>query len=724
MAKNRWFSIKAQANVNAAAEIYIYGDIGDSWWEETVGAADFVRELNALKNEEVHIRINSIGGSVPDGLAIHNAIRRHPSKITIYIDGMAMSIASLIAMAAECHMAENAILMIHAPWAGNVSGNAKALREYADQLDSWAAAMATSYAKKSGMAYEDILAMITDGADHYYTAAEAQAAGFVDAITEALPIAASARINASDLARYQGLPTAANAFVIHAAKPATSPEDITMGREEKIRAKFQPHAAKPGVDALLQEILADESITPEAAGEKLNALLAAPAAKGSEDEDTITAKALAAEKQRRQAVRAQFQPFAAHEGMVELLDTCLDDHTVTPEAAGQKILAKLAADTQPVGATHVHITQGANSRRMQDEIVASVIAKAGLADDKTRELAMASGFRNYSLLDFARASLSRAGVTHQHMDKMALVAAAFTQSTSDFPILLENAMHKVLLNAYATAPDTWTRFCKTGSVSDFRAHNRYRTGSLGNLDPLNELGEFTNKTIPDAEKASIAVGTRGNVINLSRQAIINDDLGAFVGLAAMLGRSAKRTIEAAVYSLLGENAGLGPHLADGNPLFHNRGAGKNNIGSNAALSVDALEADRVVMGSQVDVSGNEFLDLRPAVLLVPLGLGGTARVINDAQYDPDTSGKLQRPNMVRGLFRDIVDTPRLTGKRRYLFADPNETPVIEVAFLDGIQEPFIEQQSGFTVDGAQYKVRLDFGVAALDYRGAVTNAGG
>jgi hypothetical protein len=108
---------------------------------------------------------------------------------------------------------------------------------------------------------------------------------------------------------------------------------------------------------------------------------------------------------------------------------------------------------------------------------------------------------------------------------------------------------------------------------------------------------------------------------------------------------------------------------------------------------------------------------------VPLSLGGTARSINDALYDPDTANKLQKPNIVNGLFRHIVDTPRLTGTRRYIFADPMEAPVIEVAFLDGAQEPYLEVQDGFDVDGARYKVRLDFGIAAVDYRGAVTNAG-
>ena len=131
------------------------------------------------------------------------------------------------------------------------------------------------------------------------------------------------------------------------------------------------------------------------------------------------------------------------------------------------------------------------------------------------------------------------------------------------------------------------------------------------------------------------------------------------------------------------------------------------------------------LGKAKDPWGNEYLDLRPAVLLVPVGLGGQARVINQSQYDPDTvANKAQmKPNVVAGLFRDIVDTPRLSGTRRYLFADPALAPVIEVAFLEGQESPVLESQDGWRVDGTEMKVRLDFGVAAVDYRGAVTNAG-
>jgi hypothetical protein len=112
------------------------------------------------------------------------------------------------------------------------------------------------------------------------------------------------------------------------------------------------------------------------------------------------------------------------------------------------------------------------------------------------------------------------------------------------------------------------------------------------------------------------------------------------------------------------------------------------------------------------------------VLLLPIGLGGLARVINSSQYDTDiVANKFLVPNKVVGLFRGVVDTPRLTGTRRYLFADPALMPTIEVAFLDGVQEPFLEMQEGWRVDGTEWKVRLDYGVAAVEFRGAETNAG-
>ena len=668
--KRDWYEIKAEGPAGdgqRSAEIYIYGNIGDRWDEQSVTAASFVRDLQMVAAEKLVVRINSYGGSVPDGLAIYNALQRHPATIDVKVDGVAISCASYVAMAADhLEMAENAMMMIHAPW-GAAIGNAASLRDQADMLDKYAEAMSGSYAKKCKKPQAEILGLLTDGKDHWYTASEAQAAGFADAVGPAVSVAAC-----GDFSRFSP-PAAAAAFNL--------PKEIVM-----------------------------PDITPAATPQPAAPVAAAPATP------------FARTKEMNTEVLAMFKPFAERDGVTALQTEILADPAVTIEQAQARLLAKLGEKSDPATpvAAFPKIETLVDERdQFRAAASSAIVVRAGL-DPESAKTIRANPYRGARLLDLARASLQRIGVKTDGMSQMEVVAAAFTQSTSDFPILLENAMHKSLQAAYAVAALTWRRFCHVGSVSDFRAHPRYRVGSLSNLDSINELGEFKNKTIPDGEKSSITAGTKGNIINLSRQAVINDDLGAFVGLSASLGRAAARTIESDVYALLALNSGMGPTMSDTYSLFH---ANHSNVGSGAAISMAALDADRVVLASQKDVGGNDYLSLSPAVLLVPMTLGGTARGIVGAEYDPDTTGKLQKPNIVKNMVGDVVDTPRLTGTRRYLFADPNEAPVLEVAFLDGTQDPYLELQNGFEVDGAAYKVRLDYGVGAIDYRGAVTNAG-
>lgn len=689
---HKWYEIKrgiapAMAASNAptpqaTAEIYIYGNIGDRWNEDGVIASTLVKEIAALDVDAIDLRINSYGGSVTDGAAIYNALKRHRAPVNAYVDGVAISCASYIAMAGDTiTMAKNAQMMIHAPWAF-AGGNALELREQADVLDRYAKAMASAYADKSGKTYEQALAILTDGKDHWFLAEEAVAEGFADAVGEEVAAAASLA-HSFDLSRFKaGGPVAAG-------KPVSQPTAAAV----TTNGAFMPGTVNAAAST------AAAPATP----------VAAPFARTKDDNAQVL---------------AMFQPFVAQPAIAALQTEVLADPALTLDTIRASLLAKMGEGTTPANPQNSF----ARVETVADEVdkqraaaVSALLVRSGVEQDASvRASISANPFRGHKLLDLARASLHRTGTKTDGMSQMEVVAAAFTQGTSDFPVLLENTMHKALQAAYARAALTWSRFCATGSVSDFRAHNRYRTGSFGSLDAVNELGEFVNKSIPDGEKATIQAGTKGNIINLSRQAIINDDLGAFVGLSGMLGRAAARTVEADVYALLALNSGLGPTMGDGKTLFH---ADHGNLTTGAAITMAAIDADRVAMASQKDVSGNDYLDLRPAVLLVPIGLGGTARSINSAQYDPDTANKLQKPNIVNGLFRDIVDTPRLTGTRRYLFAEPTEAPVLEVAFLDGMQEPYLEVKDGFDVDGARYKVRLDYGVGAVDYRGAVTNAG-
>lgn len=696
----KWFAIRrktaqaaAAVGVLSAAEILIYGDIGESWWDETVSARDFIAQLQELDVDAITVRINSVGGSVPDGLAIYNAMKRHKATITTEVDGMAFSIASLIAMGGDSvQMADNAMMMIHAPWT-YAAGNAVELRDLAAQLDTWAAAMATSYARKTGD-HAAVLALLTDGKDHYYSAAEALAAGLIDVVSDAMPVAASAARDLP-LSRFRSLPVALQQAVGTPAAVAaqSAPEEDDM-------KKNRTHVLMNAIGA---------SGAPAAGGGSATPAAAAP----------DTAAVLAADRSRREGIRAAAAPFAANPGVADLVRTLEDDPQVDAAQASQRLLAHLGAQATPVAGAHVSTVEDESDKR-RDASVSALLVRSGYG---TKEQIAAQGtnpYRGMSLMEMARASLESKGISAKGMDKRQVVSAAFTQSASDFPILLTDAIHRVLLSSYALQALTWQRFCKRGEVSDFRAHNRFRVGSLGNLQPKNELGEYKNVAIPDGEKSVMTAATKGYIINLSREMIINDDLGAFADQAAAMGRAAARTVEADVYALLSENSGLGPVMGDGQTLLH---ADHGNVATAAAPSSAAFDALRVLMASQKDVTGNDFLDLRPAVWLGPLGLDSQARMINQAQYEVTASKNAQTPNIALGLFRDIVGSPRLAGTRYYALADANEAAALEVAFLDGVDTPFLEQEDAFDTDGARFKVRLDYGVAAHDPRGIVTNAG-
>jgi hypothetical protein len=419
-------------------------------------------------------------------------------------------------------------------------------------------------------------------------------------------------------------------------------------------------------------------------------------------------------------------------------NTLIADAAMTMDQARAKILDALAARSagQP-GTTGVSPVPGngniQNGEAARDKWVEGntnwILEKSGVRNKYPAFKDLTGGeFRGLRMLDIAREALERNGVNHRGMAPADVIGKAFTfrrdfNGTSDFGVLLENVMHKILLAGYQHAETTWQRFSSIGSFSDFRPHPRYRKGSFGRLDRVNEHGEFLQKQIPDGAKESIQGDTFGNIIGLTRQAMINDDMGVFNTLAADFGESAALTIELMVYELLALNGGLGPLMADGKTLFH---ADHKNITTSAALTAANLDLDRVAMARQMDLSGNHFLTLSPKLMLIRTELRSTAKKINNDTYDPDSEANRAqlRSNPVNGMLNDIVDTPRLSDNRRYLFEDKNRAPVIEVSFLDGNQTPVLEQRDGWRHDGTEWKLRHDVAVGAVAVEGAVTNAGG
>jgi ATP-dependent Clp endopeptidase proteolytic subunit ClpP len=178
-----WYAI--QQTADGEAEIAIYDEIGFGG----VSAKSFLAELKKLSGQRVHLRINSVGGSVVEGAAIYNALRRHKGGLVVHIDALAASMASVIAMAGdETLIADNALVMIHNPW-GMTMGDADELRKEADILDKLKATLVNAYVRKTGMEAEQVAQMMDD--ETWLDATEAVALGFADAIEDGIEAAAS-----------------------------------------------------------------------------------------------------------------------------------------------------------------------------------------------------------------------------------------------------------------------------------------------------------------------------------------------------------------------------------------------------------------------------------------------------------------------------------------------------------------------------------------------------
>lgn len=709
------------------AEVLIYGPIGDWFWDG-ISAKTFAQQLSTITASEIVVRINSDGGVVDDGVAIHSALTAHPAKITTVVDGIAASIASLIFMAGDTRrMFPSARLMVHAPltWTG---GNAALHRKVADALDITAEAMLPSYlahAKDEAA----VRTMLTDGEDHYLTAARAVELGLASEIVETVKPAPDDTAAAAALLSY-----------VHAI--STAPADVSPTLRARIQALCSPaafaslrevyqravlaHIEDPSMQSQCRLIMANAGgaaplPSPAPVAASLPPTPAAPPAPAPAPADPLAALAT-----RNESIRSEFAQFREMPGVRDLEVACLADPHLSLDQARQKLLAKLGGNGAPLNdpAATGRVTAGPDQiDKDRERIVQGILARAGVLQGADAERArQGNPAAHATLIDLAEQSLMRVGIQARRMtrDEIARQVLA-SQGTSDFPVLLENALHKIVLTGYRLKPFTWSRFCATGTLTDYRPHPRYHLSSFSDLLPVNEAGEYENGVLGDGAKETIQGKRKGRILQITPEVLVNDDLGAFTRVAQHLGQAANRTIEKDVYALFAMNSGAGPTMSDGKALFH---ADHGNIaGSAAAPTIASFDAARLLMGQQKDVGGNDYLDIMPAIWLGPQSLRGAATMVNEGEFDDEAQKNQRRPNISRGLVRDIVDTPRLSGTAWYLLADPGMEPVFEVAFLDGVQTPTLEQDKNFRTDGLSWKVVHKYGVGGIGWRGAVKNAG-
>ncbi|GAA4222213.1 Clp protease ClpP [Sphingomonas endophytica] len=648
-------------------EILLYGIIGDP--DDRLDAAT-VTSLIRGASGDLAVRINSVGGLVFEGLAIHDALTRYDrGRVTVHVDGIAASIASVIALAGNpIVMAENAMMMIHDP-SSDCAGTARELRADADKLDKVGAQLAGMYARRTGKPVARIAALMA--AETWFTADEAKAIGLADRI---------------------GTPSTAIAMA-----------DVTGRGFLNVPARLKGDRMPP------------ETATPTPSP--------APAPSPSPAAPAIV-------NQVQPATINQVREIVAQARLPEGFALDLLAQGLPVDQVRTAVIDRIAAAAPVITNYAPHGTQAQtfdnpsfSAQTMADALYARMSGR--------RPEGAAVAMMNLTMTDMAREMLEHRGVRgvrRMRPDEVFNVASQFSpradytagggaMTTGDFPGLLQNAGARYLMDTFEAAASAIKLLARTRTAADFRAITALKLSGAGKLDQVPEGGSIERGTFKEGAE-SYSVTTFAKIFALSRQALINDDLGAFTDPLRSMGRASAETEAQLLAGLLTANNNRGVTLSDGKALFH---ADHGNLAPAAAAavpSVASLDAGRQVMRAQKDTD-----DVTPLNATAKYILSGAALETPIEQLMTQFLATLPGDtNPFIGKLTPLVD-PRITGIPWSLWADPASMPVLEYAYLNGGGGPIVETRQGWDVLGTEFRVILDFGAGVVDHRGAYLNPG-
>lgn len=414
-------------------------------------------------------------------------------------------------------------------------------------------------------------------------------------------------------------------------------------------------------------------------------------------------KAMEQERKRTSEITALFRDFDV-EGADEAIVM-----GVSVDEARAMVMDQLRARNKGVSVTMGEAESDKFRAAAQDAVLMAAGIPVADAAPGAQEL------RGYSMVEMARESLRReSGSTVNFGDNMELARAAIN-STSIFPDIMSNLANKSVMVGFNEAETTYQIWAGKGSNRDFKEAARVALSEAGTLELVPEGGQFKQDSFGEAS-ARTKVATYGKLFSLTRQAIINDDLGLFSKIATKYGSAAKRLVNKMVYAQLTGNVKMQDNVA----LFDAKHG--NVAGTGEALSVKAIAKAITAMRRQKGIAGEATLNITPKYLVVPPELEMTAyQIVNStAAVDGVNSGVA---NPYKGRFIVVADAELTDPDAWYLVADATQHDTIEVTYLNGVETPRLETRQGFDVDGIEYKVAFDCGVSALDFRGVFKNAG-
>ncbi|GGO26707.1 hypothetical protein GCM10010991_07620 [Gemmobacter aquaticus] len=684
-------------------EIRLYGSVGGSWWDEEFFTAAQVREQLDSVSGPLTVRINSGGGIASEGQAIYTMLVDYPDEVHVVIDAVAMSAASLIAMAGDTiTMRLGSYMLVHDPANPGTDGRGTAddHTRAAKQLEIISRSYAAVYAKRAGISVEEARQIMRD--ETVMDGPTALMMGFATAVDEAVEAEPVARFDYRIYAHApQSLREASQVLGAQPGKAAIVAMMSGMPRKPKQETTMAEEATEtPAVEA------AEEELTQTESGEGQQEEQPAP--------ETVTASA--ADRQRAARIRdtvamAGFEPTMALDMITRGLSA--------EQALAEVLTKRKEGDATMSGANHsghrpATITADARDK-FREGAERALMMKAGLKGGERNE------FSSFSLAEMARECLIVSGHNGRFTTASEMVGHAFTMagahSTSDFGKILQNIQGKSALAGWDEQPETYPLFTRAIPLSDFKETSVVGLGLTSSLPKVEEGANYTYGTVSDRSE-KIVLAKYGQLFRITREAILGDEMGMLAEVPRKLGRAARRTIGDLVFAVINGN----PVMSDGVALFHATHA--NLAGTVGAPSVTTMSAARTAMRTQREKAGGPVLNIAPKYMLVPAALETVSMQLLTSSFEP-TANKGHATNPVAGMAELIVDgrLDAVSSTAWYLAADQRAFDTIAVGYLNGVQEPFIEQQQMWTADGVEMKVRIDAGVAPLDFRTLYKNAG-
>lgn len=695
-------------------ELILSGDVVDDsqigwmWEEDVFFAPSMVRQaLSQFGGGRITVRLNSHGGHVYAGEQIRAMLAAHPGGCRIVVEGIAASAASLILMAgAERVMSAGSHIMIHDP-SGITFGDAAAHRQQADQLDMIASTYAAVYAAASGKTAEEMrnLMRANGQSGSWFGPAAAVEEGFADAVEATLDPVTTVTAPA-EMAGAQQYYMSAIAHLQKRLATSRNPDRVERTR---------PGPAAPGGQTTMEGSMPqdEQNPTPAASPETPNpAPSPAPIMQGNPDE------IVARERARVRAIREMSASFVSSGRLMQADVDALIDEGISADAAGTRFMATMAAQ-EPVGRSN-----GQRSNMLRDEGETRVTGMIGALMGETE--GPAAQFRGMRLRHLAM-ELGGNGRGYSDTDTIRRGMRATTMmggayGVSDFAYITTEVMNRSLQQAYQRRNASWQLV--TGApltATDFRELHSVRFGGDFSLKPVTENGEYQSAVLAD-EAEGLKVERRGRTINLTFEAVVNDDMGAFQRIPTEFAMAARTMESSMVWSLIRSNAAL---KSDGRALFH---ADHGNLATGAAagaLAAASVAAARKAMWEQRaygTTDRDDFMQIEPDRLIVPPALELVALQFATT-ITPGTDGSVNpyKSTLTPAVVPNLGAAAGGSDAAWYLIS--SDLPPIAHAYLEGYAAPTVQTIEGMNPDMVVMNARHIFGAAVVDYRGAFKNNG-